>query len=348
MPLRVIHVGLGGWGQDWEENAIPPVREVERVACVDASPRILAAAKKRLSLPDEQCFTSLSSALSAVSADAVVITAPVAAHVPLALEAMEAGLDVLTEKPFAASLEEAVSAVRRADELGRTLMVSQNYRFYPGPVTATSLVASGALGELGSVYIDFRKWANDAEPGTNKHYEIVHPLLFDMSIHHFDLLRKVTGQEPVSVFAKTMDPPWSKFVEEASATLVIELSGGVVASYRGSWVSNGEPTLWAGDWRLDCAEGEIYFTGRNSIAGSAAGDAVEVRRRANGAVEKPALAKIPYVGRSGSLGEFARAIAAGEEPESSGRQNLGSLALMEAAARSAASGQVEPVTVPSV
>ncbi|MBM7789036.1 Gfo/Idh/MocA family protein [Tenggerimyces flavus] len=348
MPLRVIHVGMGGWGQDWEENAIPPVREVERVACVDASPDVLAAAKKRLSLPDAQCFTSLSEALSAVSADAVVITAPVGAHVPLAVEAMEAGLDVLTEKPFATSLEEAVSAVALADKLGRTLMVSQNYRFYPGPVTATSLVSSGAVGELGSVFIDFRKWGNDAAPGTNKHYEIVHPLLFDMSIHHFDLLRKVTGQEPVSVFAKTMDPPWSRFVEEASAALVIEMSGGVVASYRGSWVSNGEPTLWAGDWRLDCAEGEIYFTGRNSIAGSPDGDAVEVRRRVGGVVEKPALTKVPYVGRSGSLGEFARAIAAGVEPESSGRQNLGSLALMEAAARSAASGQVEAVNVPSV
>ncbi len=78
---------------------------------------------------------------------------------------------------------------------------------------------------------------------------------------------------------------------------------------------------------------------------------VSVRRRpAPGArgssgreVEPVRLADVEFVGRAGSLAEFARAIEAGEEPESSGRRNLASLALSEAAARSAASGQVEDV-----
>ena len=45
MALRFIHVGVGGWGLDWELNPIPRVKSAERVACVDASPVILAEAK---------------------------------------------------------------------------------------------------------------------------------------------------------------------------------------------------------------------------------------------------------------------------------------------------------------
>ena len=52
---------------------------------------------------------------------------------------------------------------------------------------------------------------------------------------------------------------------------------------------------------------------------------------------------MPYTGRAGALATFAAAVATGQEPESSGRANLGSLALMFAAARSASSGKVERV-----
>lgn len=52
---------------------------------------------------------------------------------------------------------------------------------------------------------------------------------------------------------------------------------------------------------------------------------------------------LEYVGRAGALAAFAEAVATGVEPETSGRRNLASLALAEAAARSAESGRPEPV-----
>ena len=364
MALRLIHVGLGGWGRDWARNALPKVPTIERVAVVDADAASLTKAGEELGLPASQCFDDLDEALQAVDADAVLVTATLAAHAPLAIQALQAGKHVLVEKPFAPTVAEARKVVDVADEVGRTLMVSQNYRFYPAARAAAQLVAEEYVGAPGTVRVDFRKWSNGAPPGASRHYELLHPLLYDMSIHHFDLMRLVLGQEPVSVFTQVTDPPWSNFVQEASAAVTITFDGGTVVSYRGSWVSPGEPTTWSGDWHIECENGEIYWTGRDGPAGATDAEVLRVRHlpgRATGKgsttgtagtadtdggvreLDPVALAGLEYVGRAGSLAELARSVAAGEEPESSGRRNIGSLALAEAAARSAASGQVEPV-----
>ena len=114
MTVRIIHVGLGGWGGNWARTAIPEVTEVEVVGIVDPVPATLLAVREDLGLPESAAFASLTEALAAVTADAVVITAPAVTHVPLALEALEAGKHVLVEKPFANTTDEAAVAVRRA------------------------------------------------------------------------------------------------------------------------------------------------------------------------------------------------------------------------------------------
>jgi predicted dehydrogenase len=348
VALKLIHVGLGGWGMDWELNAIPPVKgQVERVAIVDAYEPMLENARKKLKLKNNQAFATLDDAMTAVEADAVLITAPMEAHVPLAIQAMRAGKHVLVEKPFAGSVEEAEEAVKVADETGKVLQVSQNYRFYPAPRTVAKLVSGEKLGAVGTVNVDFRHWGNDPEPGTHRHYRFVHPLLFDMSIHHFDLMRMVLGKNPVRVYAQQTDPSWSKFVEEASASVIVTFEDDTVVSYRGSWVSSGTPTFWAGDWHMECEQGEIAWTSRQGGAHGTKGDKVTLRPRM-GKETAAELEKMPVWGRSASLLALIEAIETGVEPENSGRRNLGSLALMEAAAKSLASGEAEDVLVPEL
>ncbi len=341
--MKLIHVGLGRWGLDWEKNALPWVADtVERVAIVDQHEPTLVNAQAKLALPDDQCFASLDDAFAATDAELVLITAPMVAHVPLAIEAMEAGKHVLVEKPFAGSVEEGQRAVDATARTGRALMVSQNYRFYPAPRTAASIVERGVMGAQGSVHVDFRRWANDDEYEMNRHYQFPHPLLYDMSIHHYDLMRMVLGQEAVEVYARDTSPSWSKFDEEAEALLIITFANGQIVSYRGSWVSSGEPTHWAGRWHMEFSEGELSWTSRAGMDAGAGGDIVQVRHRGGKPVTQP-MEKLPLLGRSMALRHLVESIAAGTEPESSGRQNLGTIAIMEAAVRSADSGRVEQV-----
>ena len=78
----------------------------------------------------------------------------------------------------------------------------------------------------------------------------------------------------------------------------------------------------------------------------ASGDLVTLRRPGRRRPKTVPLEPADLVDRAAGLEIFARAVTGGSPPESTGRDNLGSLALMEAAARSAASGRVEAVLRP--
>ncbi|MDQ3444256.1 MAG: Gfo/Idh/MocA family oxidoreductase, partial [Chloroflexota bacterium] len=310
MTVKLVHVGLGGWGQDWEMNAIPPVSQFERVAWVDAHEPTLEAARKRLDLPADRCFTSIAESFAAVECDALLVTAPQVAHVPLAIEAMEAGKHVLCEKPFAVSVDEARQGIEVAERTGKTLMVSQQYRHYPAVRKAAQLVADRQYGPVGTVRVDFRKWSNSAPVGNSRHYQFTHPLIYDMAIHHFDLMRLVLGRDAVNVFARVTDSSWSKFEEEGGAAITIEFEGGLIVSYRGSWISPDRPTNWAGDWNLECEKGNVFFTSREGGDAGTSGDRVLVRP-VGGGEEKVRLVQPRFWGRSAGLVAFAKAIETG-------------------------------------
>ena len=220
-------------------------------------------------------------------------------------------------------------------------MVSQNYRFFPAVRAVARLVREGRSGELEHVSIDFRHPSPPVPNGPNPHLLYQQPLLEDMSIHHFDLLRLILGREPVRVFCETWNPPGSGFAGPPAAVASIVFDGGVVVSYRGSWISAGMSTRWGGEWHMDFRRSEVVWTSR----GDESSEAEEVWLRPRGGESKAvALPRMRRLDRWGTLSEFASAVREGREPESSGRDNLGSLALMAATVESATRHQ--PVLLP--
>lgn len=335
-PIRLVQVGMGGWGRSWAKVLAQHPELVQVVACVDVQPEMLLQLRQDVAVAEGACFTSLEAALAATAADAVLVTTAVGGHAPVALAALEAGKHVLVEKPFAPTLAEAQVVVDAAADAGRVLMVSQNYRFYPAAQTAAALVRQGALGPVSSVSVQFRRYANLQPRAAHRHYHIRHPLLLDMAIHHFDLMRYVLGQEPVAVHCHAWNPPWSNFDDPAAATAIITFDGGAVVDYRGSWVSTGPQTTWDGEWQIECAEGVIAWTGRDD--NSLAAESVTILPRGKRRGRRITLPELPYWDRAGALSEFVHAIAAGREPLTGGRDNLASAALMFAAIKSAETG----------
>jgi predicted dehydrogenase len=159
-----------------------------------------------------------------------------------------------------------------------------------------------------------------------------------MSIHHFDLLRLILNREPNRIFCEAWNPSWTAFAGPSVAVASMTF-GDVVVSYRGSWISAGAVTPWAGDWRLEFEHGEIYWTNRDD---DATHDKVLIRPR-GGKARSATLRGMQWTGPWGTLTEFAEAVQSGREPETSGRDNLGTIALMDAAVESAARN--EPVDI---
>jgi predicted dehydrogenase len=309
------------------------VPDIELVGCVDRDPLALELTIEQVGVPAGRCFTSFERAVAVTDPEAVLIATELQSHVPVARAALEAGRHVLVEKPFAPSLAEARALVDLAGERGLVLMVSQNYRFFPAVRAVVELLRSGRLGALHEVEIDFRHRSTVTEPGARTgHRLLAQPLLMDMSIHHFDLLRLVLGRDATWVSCRAWNPPWSGFDGPPTAIAAIRF-GDLTVSYRGTWLTYAANTPWAGEWRMTFERGEVWWTSRD-LAGTEDADRVVVRG-ASGVERRLRLPVLQLVDQAGSLAELRDAIRAGRQPESSGRENLGSLALALAAVESA-------------
>jgi predicted dehydrogenase len=211
-------------------------------------------------------------------------------------------------------------------------MVSQNYRFYPAVRAVAELVRSGELGPPHLVEIDFRHRSTVPETdGRRGHRLLTHPLLMDMSIHHFDLLRMLLGMDADWIRCQAWNPRWSGF-EGPPVALATLRFGAVMVGYRGRWGTWAPDTPWTGEWRMTFEHGEVTWSSRD-MAGGRGAERVTVWT-GTGEPRELALPEMPLVDQAGSLSEFAAAVAAGREPQSSGRENLGSLALALAAVAS--------------
>jgi predicted dehydrogenase len=336
---------MGGWGRDWAQRVIPEVAEVDLVGHVDPDPTALARLQEATRVAPEKCFLTMERAIEATKPEAVLVTATLPGHAPITRAALAAGLHVLVEKPFAETMDVARQLVELAAAKRKALMVSQNYRFYPAARKVAQLVNDARFGSVHEVSIDFRRFSPAGPNGRARHHFEEQPLLVDMSVHHFDLLRLILDREPERIYCEAWNPEWSAFSGPSVAVASIQFEGGIVVSYRGSWVSAGAITPWSGEWRMEFEDCNIFWTSRDDDGPRRDRVVVQKPERKARGMPLPALAQSD---RWGTLAEFARAVREGREPECSGRDNLGTLALVAAAVESATLGQPVDVSTTKV
>lgn len=313
--LRLIECGVGGIGADWLRNYTSTSPDFEIAAIVDVSEAALHKAGEEAGIAENLRFTSLETAIDAVEADAILTVTPPAVHSQHALLAFSRGLHVLTEKPIAGTLEEAIKMVNAARENGRQLVVAQQYRFRPPVQLLKSQLASNQIGELGHGHIDFYV------PGdfTGSFRETMEfPLLVDMAIHHMDLIRCITGRNIVRVMANSFNPSWSPFRHDAGLKMLLELEGGIPFSYSGDWSAFGDPTGWNGAWRLQGPKGSLHMKGETVTLCHCD------RWGANPVTQELPIPELNPSNQAQILASFAEAIRTGKPAETNGADNLNS------------------------
>jgi predicted dehydrogenase len=145
--------------------------------------------------------------------------------------------------------------VEMAEATDVPLMVGLNFRFLP--VTQKTLeLFDTTVGEPEFARFTYERWRDGWKPNFNKYpLTMDQPMLWEQSIHHFDLMRFLYGAEPVEIFAKTFNPPWSMYRDDANVSALITFDNGVIVNYQGTWQSNwAEPGF---EWRTECADGII-------------------------------------------------------------------------------------------
>ncbi|WP_314138149.1 Gfo/Idh/MocA family oxidoreductase [uncultured Plantibacter sp.] len=330
-PVRLVLVGAGGMGRAWLRTILANP-DTELVGVVDLDTALAESAVTEAGLvvgPGGVVVgTSVSVVAEATGADAVVNVTVPAAHHPVNTEALFAGLPVLCEKPIAPTVAQALSLAATAEASGQLLMTSQSRRYYASIAALREQVAT--LGRLGSATTEFFK----APHFGGFREEMPHVLLVDMAIHAFDAARYVLGSDPIAVYCEEYNPGWSWFSADAAATAIFEFAGGVRYTYSGSWCADGVETSWNGSWRVNGEYGTAVWDGD-----SAPQRQLAPQGGAPSAVETAELEPDVPEEIAGSLVEFVDALRTGRVPSGEVHANVLSLAMVEAAVRSAESGE---------
>jgi predicted dehydrogenase len=208
-------------------------------------------------------------------------------------------------------------------------MVTQNYRYKPPLQTLKCALDAGEMGEIGAVAVDFFRGPHFG--GFRE--EMPYPLIIDMAIHHFDLMRFLLERDPVSIFGRSWNPPWSWFSGDASAVVYFEFQDGVQVSYNGSWCSQGRETSWNANWRFECARGVV----------SLVDDQVYVQSPGSEPQRVP-LVVMEHTDQAYLLREFCAAVTAGGASATTCQDNIRSLSMVFDTIRSFETGQVVPCT----
>ncbi len=136
--------------------------------------------------------------------DVVVVCTPDHTHADYVVAALNAGCDVVTEKPMTTDVDGARRILAARRETGGSVRVAFNYRYNPVHRRVRELLAAGAIGEIGSVEFS---WLLDTAHGADYfrrwHREKANSggLLVHKSGHHFDLVNWWLGRGPETVFA---------------------------------------------------------------------------------------------------------------------------------------------------
>lgn len=330
--IRVLHVGVGIRGGHWV-RFVRDHPDTEAAGFVDLDRAALERAREIGG--DRPAFTELGRALEEAEADAALVASPSALHAEHATRALEAGLAVMVEKPFAETVEDAAAVLAVAEGAGRPLMVAENYRYWPAERTVRALIGEGAIGRVDSATLVDRRHmpAHTEGPWLAR---LPYAQLQEIAIHHFDSLRYWLGQEPRTIAARVWNPPGTDYEHGANTQAWLEFAETRV-QYLGTLTSH----RFAFSLRLEGERGEIWTNRKWVFQRSAGSRFFRPARRVKGAPGDGA--PYPQGGTTSLLNALRDAIREGTRPETHGADNIWNVAMVEAGKRSDREGRVVPV-----
>lgn len=312
--MKAILVGFGEAGWGW-------YKRLRSRGLLLAVVEKNAAHKEKLGKDAIPFYTSLEDALKIERerTDFIVNVTSPAAHTIVNSIAFDWKLPVLCEKPISFDYAEAQVIVARAEREGIPFMIAENYRHFPYIRKLKALLQNGAIGDISTISIAFRRYHQ-----VKREYAV--SVLDDIGVHHFDLLRYLTGCEGMSVQAE-MFKPISGWQEEGAVLqimAIIEMERGIPVQYSATIASTGPMTPWSGNWCIEGTKGSLTLD--NGVITVYSG------------AENGVVVEYDDVLQRDALDEFLDALAEGREAETSASDYLRTQALVHYTNMAARSG----------
>lgn len=288
-----------------------------------------------------RAYPSFEELIADDSVTAVSVCSPNFLHAEHTIMALEAGKDVLCEKPMAPSLSEAQAMLEVQKKTGRILMLGHNQRLVPTHIKAKQLLDQGVIGRTLYLQTNFQhagpeNWS--IERGTTWFFDknkAKYGVLGDLGSHKIDLIRFLLNDEIEQVFTSTSTLDKcnqdGKLIElEDNAVCMFKMCSGIQGLMHVSWTNYGH----------EDNSTVIYGTeGTMKIFANETDDIVIDSR--DGSVARYQVGAISTNVRqlsSGIIDAFINSVIRRTAPPVSGLDGINTLACVEAAGKSAASG----------
>ncbi|WP_028547289.1 Gfo/Idh/MocA family protein [Paenibacillus sp. UNC451MF] len=321
--MKAVVLGCGIMGRTHARNwsSVPGV-QLAAVCDIDKE-----LADKVAGSNGTKSYTSFEDMLAAEHPDIVSICVPTYLHKHFVLQAAQAGVHIVCEKPIAPSLEDAEEMIAACRLSGVRLFIAHVVRFFPSYKDLAAKVRAGVIGEPGVMHTK----RIGGHPGRSKAWyydeEKSGGVILDLLIHDIDYMRSVFG-EIDSVFAMKRT---SEALDYALVTL--RFKNGAIANLEGHWGYPGPFTT------------AVEFAGTKGVLRFHSDDAVSLKiqtsrqpseERPRVAVPKSPAYHDPYYYE---LEHFAECILKGTEPIVSTEDAYKAMEIAFAAIASAQSGQ---------
>jgi len=339
--LKVVVAGCGGISDLWFKT-LKELPDVSIVGLVDLYEAAAAKKQETYQLSGAKIGTDVEAMLRETKPDIVCDCTVPEARASVVLAALKHGGHVLSEKPMAASMDEARCLIDAAQKADRLFAIMQNRRYDPRIRALRNFLTSGAVGELTTLDGDFYIGAHFG----GFRDKMQHVLLLDMAIHSFDQARVIMDADPVAVYCHEWNPHGSWYAHGASAIALFEMSNGIVYTYRGSWCAEGLNTSWECDWRAVATRGSVTWDGGDKFRAQAAekGEGL-IWKLKDLAVSIPATDATFGNGHAACIRDFIDCVRTKRVPETVCTENVKSLAMVFGAIESAQNGKRIPIKI---
>jgi UDP-2-acetamido-3-amino-2,3-dideoxy-glucuronate N-acetyltransferase len=318
---QIAVIGAGYWGVNHVRN----FHELGALGmvCDTSRPSLERIAEK---FPDVRIENDFRSALSDANVRGVVIATPAETHYRIALQTIDAGKDVLVEKPLTLEVAEGEHLVQLARERNAILMVGHLLEYHPAVLRLRELIASGEIGDLQYIY------SNRLNLGKVRREENI---LWSFAPHDIAIILRLVGEWPERI-AATGGAYLQPSIADVTVTN-IEFPTGVRAHVFVSWLHpyKEQRLVVVGSKRMavfdDVSTKDklvVYDQGVEFVNG-------EPVTRKNEGITEPLEAGEPL---KQQCVEFLECIRTRRRPLTDGESGLRVLRVLDAAERSLASG----------
>jgi len=273
-----LMIGAGGMAGGWINRFVNAFSDrIRIIGLVDVRDDVLKKQGEALGLDERSLFTDYRLAMEKVKADFCGIATPPQFHSPQAVAAMEHGMPVISEKPIADTLDAAKLMVRASQKTGLPCAIIQNYRYAPNKQELVRIRDEGRLGRLqhiiGRYACDYRNYGSW---GAWRH-DMQYGLLFEGSVHHFDMLRFLSGGNCETLVGFGWNPEWSSFKHYSSGMYLMRMDNGIHTFYEGNSTAAGITNCWHGEYyRAEFESGTVEMSHGAEMRIHRAGKDVEV------------------------------------------------------------------------